>query len=239
MQSCLTCPLADSRRGNCYVGGQGPLDASIMVVGEAPGKLEARKGLPFIGDSGVRLNTLLEHIGVEREAVYITNVVKWRPPKNRTPKVSEIKACTPNLIRELKIVQPDIVLAMGAVAAKWFDPTTELLKDHGYPRPYAREWLYREMVRGKKLTARQYRLEDRGYDDLRHGLRIEVKGVVVPLYHPAYTLRNPSLYPELVRDFETLGERLHAPPPSTPLYRLATNATVLRYIEEDIDVSSV
>jgi DNA polymerase-1 len=102
------------------VWGTGPTNAEIMIVGEAPGEVEDEKGIPFVGEAGELLNVLLKEAGLRREEIYITNIVKCRPPENRVPYVSEIKACQKYLDEELAEVNPKLVICMGATSLRRF-----------------------------------------------------------------------------------------------------------------------
>lgn len=115
MKQCTKCPLHEGRKN--IVPGHGNPDSIIVFVGEAPGKSEDEKGLPFVGAAGKILTKAIESAGLKRSDVYITNVVRCRPPKNRTPHKSEIKSCIHFLIEELKIIKPRIVVALGRTAA--------------------------------------------------------------------------------------------------------------------------
>jgi uracil-DNA glycosylase len=115
---CPRCPELVANRTQ-PVFGIGPLDASIMFIGEAPGRDEDRGGRPFIGAAGRKLDQLLAAAGIDREAVYITNVIKCRPPKNRVPLTSEIVNCRSYLEQQIELVQPKSICALGAVAAQW------------------------------------------------------------------------------------------------------------------------
>ncbi len=130
---CVRCPLHASRTH--AVPGEGPVDAPVFVIGEAPGAREDRLGRPFVGASGVLLNTLLGEASIEREALYITSCVKCRPPQNRTPHTGELAACRVNwLAPQLATVNPRIVLLLGAVALRTAAGRTERLTDiHGEP----------------------------------------------------------------------------------------------------------
>lgn len=101
-----------------FVPAVGPWDAEIMMVGEAPGENEVEKGEPFVGRAGQKLDDILQDIGVERSDIYITNLVKVRPPENRDPKREEIDYWRPLLDREIQEVDPDIVLTLGNFASK-------------------------------------------------------------------------------------------------------------------------
>ena len=114
------------RRGK-IVNGDGPIGASIMLVGEAPGAQEDESGKPFVGRAGRFLESVLEDNGVKRESVFITNVVKCRPPSNRRPDDDEIRSCMPYLSEELRKVKPKIVVALGFVAIKALTGSSEKL----------------------------------------------------------------------------------------------------------------
>lgn len=101
-----------------FVPAVGPQDADVMMVGEAPGANEVEEGEPFVGRAGQKLNDILDDIGVERSDIYITNLVKVRPPENRDPKKDEIEAWKPLLDREIEEVDPDIILTLGNFASK-------------------------------------------------------------------------------------------------------------------------
>jgi len=109
--ACKKCSLYKER--NIPVIGQGDHNAKIIFIGEAPGAKEDASGVPFCGRSGNFLNELLDHIGLKREDVYITNIVKCRPPKNRDPKDSEIECCKNYIERQIKIIKPKVVCSLG------------------------------------------------------------------------------------------------------------------------------
>ncbi len=109
--ACKKCPLYQGRK--FPVIGQGNHNTKIIFIGEAPGAREDATGVPFCGKSGEFLNELLNHIGLKREDVYITNVVKCRPPQNRDPKESEINCCKQYLERQIEIINPKIICSLG------------------------------------------------------------------------------------------------------------------------------
>ncbi|GAC1658961.1 MAG: type-4 uracil-DNA glycosylase [Candidatus Dormibacteraceae bacterium] len=111
VESCTRCGLAATRTH--AVPGTGPCPADIMIVGEAPGMNEDLQGRPFVGQAGKLLDTLLAGIGLDREQVYITNVLKCRPPQNRDPMPNEAEACAPYLKGQLKLVAPKVVVVLG------------------------------------------------------------------------------------------------------------------------------
>lgn len=114
-ENCELCPLHESAQSVCLMG-DGPVPSTVMVVGEAPGFREDEISKPFAGKAGQYLDHVLAEVGVPRESVYISNAVKCRPPENRTPSKSEIKACNGYLQSELKVVQPEHILVLGNVA---------------------------------------------------------------------------------------------------------------------------
>jgi DNA polymerase len=117
IQSCQACGLCQGRR--TAVPGMGNRQARWMVVGEAPGEQEDRQGLPFVGPAGQLLDAMLHAMGLERERdVYIANVIKCRPPHNRNPEPAEVAQCQPYLQRQIELVRPDVILALGRFAAQ-------------------------------------------------------------------------------------------------------------------------
>jgi DNA polymerase len=116
IRACTDCRLCRERRH--AVPGEGPSDARLVVVGEGPGATEDETGRPFVGRAGDLLTEILAAIDLPRERVYICNVVKCRPPENRKPLPDEIESCTPYLVRQLALLRPAVILAMGATAAE-------------------------------------------------------------------------------------------------------------------------
>lgn len=116
MEDCIRCSLSKSRTK--IVNGSGPKSARIVFVGEAPGEQEDLKGVPFVGRAGQFLDSMLAEVGIERSRVFITNVVRCRPPSNRKPRDDEIERCLLNLAAELSELRPKIVVALGSVALK-------------------------------------------------------------------------------------------------------------------------
>jgi len=128
--NCQRCDLALTRTH--VVVGAGPLDAKIMLIGEAPGKNEDKKAEPFVGSAGKILNGLLEESGIDRKDVYITNVVKCRPPKNRTPMPNEVDACHPYLQKQLEVIKPIGIILLGRSASEAIlGRKVDLGKEHG------------------------------------------------------------------------------------------------------------
>ena len=114
--NCQLCPLATQGRTNVVFGSGNP-DAKLMIIGEAPGQTEDMKGLPFVGRSGALLDKIFTIIGFERKDIYISNVVKCRPPKNRAPTNEEISQCKKILLEnQIKIIDPHVICTLGAIA---------------------------------------------------------------------------------------------------------------------------
>ncbi|MGB8953663.1 MAG: uracil-DNA glycosylase [Candidatus Aminicenantales bacterium] len=120
IRHCQKCPLSQGRTH--AVPGEGNIRAELMFVGEGPGFDEDVQGRPFVGSAGKLLTKIIEVMEYDRQEVYITNVVKCRPPNNRTPYRSEIERCTPYLIEQLQVIQPKVVVALGKAAADFFIP---------------------------------------------------------------------------------------------------------------------
>ena len=119
VRGCVACPdLVASRHR--VVAGQRPTGASVLLVGEAPGAHEDETGVPFVGKSGQLLDELLTEAGLRREQVAVVNVLKCRPPANRKPKRAEVSRCRPWLERQIALVDPVVVVALGGTAAEWF-----------------------------------------------------------------------------------------------------------------------
>ncbi len=178
-----------SRQANCLVFGAGDPNAKIVLIGEAPGKNEDETGLPFVGAAGKFLNELLASIDLNRNQVYITNIVKYRPPGNRDPLPAEKKAFLPFLQAQLEIIQPEVVVALGRHSASCFLPDLIISRDHGRPKRIA----------------------------LKFGEQGTLKIVLLPLYHPAAALYNGSMRQLLIDDFAQIPEiiRLNKVQPST------------------------
>ncbi|MGM0482489.1 MAG: uracil-DNA glycosylase family protein [Patescibacteria group bacterium] len=173
-------PLYEERLKNeVYpVLGEGSHDADIMFIGEAPGKNEAEQGRPFCGASGRVLDELLEHIGVKRDAVYITNVVKDRPPSNRDPSLAEIEIYSPFLDRQINVLKPKVIATLGRHAMVY------ILDRYGAERVKTTI----SEAHGKKFKGRL------SYGEL----------LIVPLFHPAVAVYDASKKDDLKKDFEIL-----------------------------------
>ena len=125
IKDCLECPLGKTRKN--IVLGEGNPNANIVFVGEAPGKQEDLQGLPFVGRSGKLLDKMLSSINLSRDDVYILNVLKCRPPDNRDPSKMEIEKCEPYLKRQLQIIKPKLIVALGRISAMTILRTKESL----------------------------------------------------------------------------------------------------------------
>ncbi len=136
IEDCKNCPLWSTRTK--FVFGDGNENADIMFIGEAPGAEEDRTGIPFVGRAGQLLNKLLARINLKREDVFIANILKSRPPNNRDPLPEEIAACIPYLYKQIEIIKPKIIVALGRVAAQNLLNTTDTLK-----QMRGRIWQYR------------------------------------------------------------------------------------------------
>jgi len=139
---CTRCKLHKGR--NKLVFGDGNPKAQLVFVGEGPGADEDMQGLPFVGRAGKLLTQMIEAMGLQRRDVYICNVVKCRPPENRTPEPDEVSTCSPFLLRQIDVIQPKVIVCLGAVAAKTILNTTRGISQY---RGVWLEW------RGRKLMA--------------------------------------------------------------------------------------
>lgn len=167
------CPDLAKTAKNLVLG-EGNPDADIVFIGEAPGKKEDELGVPFVGASGKMLQQMLESIGLQRSEVYITNIVKYRPPNNRDPSTVEKQAFMPYLQRQLEVIAPKLIVTLGRHSAQYFIPDLQISTSHGIA----------EIV------------------SLHHDARQRSLPVtVLPLYHPAAALYNGSLRQTLQDDF--------------------------------------
>ena len=159
------------------VFGDGSVDGDIVFIGEAPGKNEDLQGLPFVGAAGKFLDEMLTSIGLERKDVYITNIVKYRPPNNRDPLPEEKQAFLPFLQAQLEVIKPKIVATLGKHSTNCFLPDMQISQIHGQPK--------RIRVKGKGLRAEQS----------------IATWVILPLFHPAAALYNGAMRQTLLDDF--------------------------------------
>ncbi|MFA6294859.1 MAG: uracil-DNA glycosylase [Candidatus Paceibacterota bacterium] len=173
-------PLYEYRTTNHFfpVIGEGSHDAKIMFVGEAPGKNEAKTGRPFCGAAGKVLDQLLEHVGIERKSVYITNIVKDRPPENRDPTQEEIRIYGPFLDRQIEIMKPRVITALGRYAMGYIMKKLDLEL---------------ELEPIGKAHGKAYKTKA-DYGDID----------IVVLYHPCMAVYNPNNIDSLKKDFEVL-----------------------------------
>ena len=132
IRTCTLCSLSQKRTQ--AVPGEGSRTADIMFIGEGPGFYEDRDGRPFVGPAGQLLDVLLASIGLRREDVYITNMVKCRPPNNRDPLPGEVQACKPYLDRQLEMISPKVVVTLGRHSLSKFFPGESIGKARGKPR---------------------------------------------------------------------------------------------------------
>lgn len=130
--SCTRCGLAQGRTR--AVPGEGPENARVMFIGEAPGFHEDKSGKPFVGAAGRFLEELLADIGMTRDDVYIANVIKCRPPGNRAPIPREIEACKPYLDRQIELIQPRMVITLGRFSMARYFPGAKISSIHGRPK---------------------------------------------------------------------------------------------------------
>lgn len=127
---CRRCELGETRQN--LVFGTGSEQADIMLIGEGPGEQEDRQGIPFVGPAGKLLDDMLEIIGLDREQVYIANIVKCRPPRNRDPLPEEQQACIGWLFRQIELVDPKFLVFLGRIAASAFiRPDFRITREHG------------------------------------------------------------------------------------------------------------
>lgn len=173
-------PLFEYRTNNNYfpVIGEGSHDASIMFIGEAPGEREAQSGRPFCGRAGKVLEELLKFVGIDRKDVYITNIVKDRPPANRDPLPDEISVYAPFLDRQIEILKPKVIATLGRFSMQYV------------MNRYGLEWELApiSVLHGQVLQTLNFKL--------------------VPLYHPAAAIYNQKLMETLKSDFQVLRDVL-------------------------------
>lgn len=173
-------PLYAFRKKNNYqpVPGEGNPQSEVLFIGEAPGAEEAKSGRPFVGSGGQILDELLDSIGRSREDIFITNLVKDRPPDNRDPKKEEIEAFEPFLWREIEIIQPRLIATLGRFAMKF------ILEAFHHPKMNRKiSEIHGNLLQGKADYGEVY---------------------ILPLYHPAAVLYNRDLKPDLEKDMQVL-----------------------------------
>jgi len=140
VKGCTRCALSRGRK--LAVPGEGPAPAELMFIGEGPGFHENEQGRPFVGAAGKFLEQLLGSIGLTRQDVYITNVVKCRPPNNRDPMPEEMAACKDYLDEQIALVNPRLIVTLGRFSmARWFQGES-ISRIHGQPRRFADHWVF-------------------------------------------------------------------------------------------------
>jgi DNA polymerase len=174
IRNCKKCPLHKNRKN--AVPGEGDKKAEIMLIGEAPGRNEDEQGRPFVGAAGAFLNELLSIAGLSRERVFITNVVKCRPPGNRDPTQEEIDSCSPYLNRQIAVIRPKTIITLGRHSTSYIF------------RLAGRDFRSIMAVRGEFIKAKILGLDVR----------------IMPTLHPAASLYNPAMRKFLVEDFSKL-----------------------------------
>jgi uracil-DNA glycosylase len=185
---CTRCKLHQQGRKQIVFGVGNP-QADLMFVGEGPGADEDAQGEPFVGRAGQLLNNMIKAMGVRREDVYIANVVKCRPPGNRTPERDECDTCSPFLMRQIAVIKPKVIVALGAVAAK------NLLAINA-PMAELRGRFYDFMPAGARSS-----------DPSWQGAKLAVT------YHPAFLLRDPRQKGEAWKDLQMVMKYIGLKPP--------------------------
>jgi DNA polymerase len=174
IHQCRKCMLWEKR--NNPVVGEGNINAQVMFIGEAPGKNEDRDGVPFVGRAGMILEEFLSYAGLKRSDVYITNILKCRPPSNRNPKSNEISACIPHIDKQIRIISPTIIAPLGNFA------TSYILKKYNLTAEKIGN------IHGKIYTIKN----------------ITFNCTIIPLYHPAAVVYNPNLKTMVIENFKSL-----------------------------------
>jgi len=185
---CTRCKLHKGRTN--LVFGVGNPRAELMFVGEGPGADEDAQGEPFVGRAGQLLNNMIKAMGLRREDVYIANIVKCRPPVNRTPEPDECETCSPFLMRQIATIKPKVIVALGATAAKNLLAISSSLGE---------------------LRGHWYDFKPAGSDPSWPGARLAVT------YHPAYLLRDPRQKGETWKDLQMVMKYLGIEPPKKSL----------------------
>jgi len=175
---CRRCKLCQTRTKTVF--GVGNRQADLLFVGEGPGQDEDRQGEPFVGRAGQLLNKMLAAVGLNREQVYIANIVKCRPPGNRNPEPDEASACRPYLERQIALIQPKLIVSLGAVSANNLLGNTEAVG----------------RLRGKPHQYQPHQYPPHQHQPLQHQPQPPGQGTApIPLivtYHPSYYLRSPA-----------------------------------------------
>src|ERR1022692_1472442 len=184
---CTRCALHKQGRKQIVFGVGNP-EAELMFVGEGPGADEDEKGEPFVGRAGQLLNNMIKAMGLQREEIYIANIVKCRPPGNRTPEREECATCSPFLMRQIAAIKPKVVVALGAVAAK-----TLLAMNASMMQLRGRFYDFRPAG---------VRVNDRSNEPRWDGCKLAVT------YHPAFLLRDPRQKGEAWKDLQMVMKEL-------------------------------
>lgn len=171
IKNCKKCDLHRYRKN--AVPGEGDINTGILLIGEAPGYHEDIQGRPFVGAAGKFLNELLQLVGIKREEVYITNVVKCRPPNNREPNDDEIRICGKYLDKQISIINPKVIITLGNVAKNYI---------------FKKFKLKNEAI--SKIHGKIYRIRSIGGDLL-----------IIPMYHPAAGLYDPKRKNDIIKDW--------------------------------------
>lgn len=171
------------------VFGDGNPEAELLFIGEAPGKNEDQQGKPFVGAAGKFLDEMLASVDLKREEVYITNIVKYRPPNNRDPLPDEKAAFLPYLQAQLEVIQPKIVVTLGRHSMNCFLPDLQISKIHGQPK--------RIRINMRRQAERIGSGDTNASPEATTGVPI----VIMPLFHPAAALYNGAMRQTLIDDF--------------------------------------
>lgn len=140
ISACTKCALSEGRTR--AVPGQGSQTADIMFIGEGPGHNEDQQGVPFVGQAGKVLNHMLEQIGLQREDVFVTNMVKCRPPNNRDPLAEELEACKPYMDQQIELIAPKVIVTLGRFSFSKFFPGEAIGQARGKPRKWNSRIVY-------------------------------------------------------------------------------------------------
>lgn len=168
MENCGSCDLCRDR--NKVVFGEGSTSPLLMIVGEAPGEGEDDQGIPFVGKTGEKLDSILSYLGVSREEVYITNSVLCRPPNDRNPRGEELEACKWRLDLQIQLLKPKLIILLGKIA-------TQQMQER--PVKGALNQFFTENLKEQKDGWLRYKVGDH-------------ESIVIVTYHPSYHLRSPE-----------------------------------------------
>ncbi len=225
IEDARVCPeLAD--QATQLVFGSGNPDAEVVFIGEAPGKQEDLTGEPFVGAAGKFLNEMLASVGMKRDDIYITNIVKYRPPNNRDPLPEEKSIFWPYLLKQLAIINPKIIVTLGRHSGQAFIKDLRISADHGQPKRMKVRFTdinpdgerddgvqgdneKRTEPYGNTVTGASQLLTQQSASNLDSatsiaGRQVEMTLVILPLYHPAAALYDGSLRTTLIEDFQSV-----------------------------------